>query len=232
MNTTNQTIKMWAEDDRPREKLQLKGKNVLSDAELLAILIGSGTKRQSALEVAQNVLKNADNSLFHLGKLSLEELKTVQGIGDAKAITIAAALELGRRRGETDHKKKSFIRGAKDAYQLLKPYYMDLSHEEFRIIALNQSNSVMGIELISVGGVSGTIADGKKIFKRLLDLRATACILSHNHPSGSLVPSPQDRAITKKICEFSKLIDIRILDHIILTDSGFFSFAEQGEMPS
>lgn len=222
---------MWAEDDRPREKMILKGRSSLSDTELLAILIGSGTRNMSALEVAQKILRLSGNSIEELGKLAIGEFKTIPGIGDAKAVTIAAALELGRRRGGQENKRDQLIKSAKEAYKILKPYYLDLCHEEFRIIALNRSNKVIGVELISIGGTTGTVADGKIIFKRLLELRATACILSHNHPSGALYPSPQDMAITKKICEFSKLIDISILDHIICTDSGFYSFAENGEMP-
>jgi DNA repair protein RadC len=231
MMTTNQSIKMWAEDDRPREKMNLKGRNSLSNAELLAILIGSGTRSMSALEVAQNVLKLSGNNIDQLGKLSLDELKTVAGIGDAKAVTIAAALEIGRRRERNETKQSQAIKSASQAYNILKPYFMDLCHEEFRIIALNRSNKVIAVELISIGGANGTIADGKIIFKRLLELRASACILSHNHPSGTLAPSAQDLAITKNICSFSKLIEISILDHIICTDHGFYSFAENGDMP-
>lgn len=231
MNTTNHSIKLWAEDDRPREKMILKGKKSLSDAELLAILVSSGTKKMSALEVANEILKVSNNCIHQLGKLSIEELKSVPGIGDAKAVTIAAALELGRRRGETNHKRETKLKSAVQAYKILKPYYQDLCHEEFRIIALSRSNKIIAVELISVGSATGTIADGKKIFKRLLELRATACILSHNHPSGTLEPSPQDIAITKQLCSFSSLIDIRILDHVIVTDNGFYSFSDNGIMP-
>jgi DNA repair protein RadC len=231
MISTNLSIKMWAEDDRPREKMILKGRKALSDAELLAILVGSGSKNNSALQVGQKILGLTKNSLAELGKLTIEELKTVEGIGDAKAVIIAAALELGRRRGEGEKVVLEKIQSSKDAYFLLNPYFLDLCHEEFRIIALNRSNHILGIDLISIGGTTGTIADGKKIFKRLLDLRATACILSHNHPSGALYPSPQDISLTKQFCEFGKMIDINIVDHLILTDKGFYSFADHGVMP-
>jgi DNA repair protein RadC len=230
MFTTNHSIKFWAEDDRPREKMLLKGRNSLSDAELLAILIGTGTKSMSALGVAQEILSFSDKCLSKLGRLTLDELKTIPGIGDAKAVTIAAALELGRRRKESAFNKREKINASKQVYQLVSPYFQDLVHEEFRVIALNNSCIYLGIELVSIGGMTGTIVDSRILFKKLIDLRATNCILCHNHPSGSLYPSDADISLTKKLVEIGKLIGIQVLDHLIITDSGYYSFSDEGRM--
>lgn len=228
MFTTNSSIKFWAEDDRPREKMLLKGKGALSDAELIAILIGAGTRTKSAVDLAQELLRAANHNLYNLGKRTIPELKEIKGIGDAKAVTIAAALELGRRRKLERREKVTKLNRASDVYDLLKSYFEDLDYEEFRVIGLSRSNNVLGVELVSTGGRSGTIADGKIIFKKLLDMKATACILSHNHPSGVLKPSEADLRLTKKLSEFGRCIDLHVLDHLIITDNGFYSFAEQG----
>lgn len=228
MFTTNHPIKMWAEDDRPREKMLLKGKNNLSNAELLAIILGSGTKTKSALDLAKEVLTASNNCLYKLGKLSIHELKEFKGIGDAKGVALAAALELGRRRKETDRKSPKKIRSSSEAYQFFRPYFEDLDYEEFRVLGLSRSNSILGTSLISKGGRSGTIADGKIIFKTLLDMKASGCILCHNHPSGALHPSERDINLTKQLRNFAELIDLPILDHIIISDNGYYSFSDKG----
>lgn len=229
MYTTNPlSIKSWAEDDRPREKMQLKGKTALSDAELLAILIGSGTRKKSAVELGQEILKSVDNNLYRLGRLSMADLKKFNGIGSAKAISVMAALELGRRRKESDKTPLTKIRSSYEAYKLLKPYFEDLEHEEFRILGLSRSNSIIQIELVSKGGRSGTIADGKIIFKSLIEMKASACILCHNHPSGNLKPSEQDIDLTKRLTDFGKLVDLNVLDHLIITDIGYTSLMDEG----
>lgn len=226
MNSYYLTIKSWAEDDRPREKMLLKGKSVLSDAELLAIILGSGTRTKSAVDLAQEILTSVDNDLYRLGQLNLNELKKFSGVGDAKAVGLAAALEIGRRRREVETKKLKKVSGSNDAYEYMRSYFEDLQHEEFRIIGLKRSNEIIRSELISRGGMTGTIADGKVIFKALLDMKAVACILIHNHPSGNLKPSGADISLTKKLSEFGRMIDLQVLDHLIVTDHGYYSFAD------
>lgn len=227
-STNPLSIKSWAEDDRPREKMQIKGRAALSDAELLAILIGSGTKKKSAVELGQEILSSVDNDLYQLGRLSIADLEKFNGIGSAKAISLISALELGRRRKECDKKPPKKIRSSLDAYSYLKPYFEDLEHEEFRIIGLSRNNSIIKTELVSKGGRSGTIADGKIIFKSLIEMKASACILCHNHPSGNLKPSEQDIDLTKRFMDFSKLVDLRVLDHLIITDNGYTSLVDNG----
>lgn len=227
-STNPLSIKSWAEDDRPREKLQLKGRTALSDAELIAILIGSGTRKKSAVELGQEILSSVDNNLYKLGRLSISDLENFNGIGSAKAISLIAALELGRRRKESDKQPLKKISSSQEAYSYLKPYFEDLEHEEFRILGLSRNNSIIKSELVSKGGRSGTIADGKIIFKSLIEMKASACILSHNHPSGNLKPSQQDVELTKRFLEFSKLVDLRILDHLIITDNGYTSLMDSG----
>ena len=224
----NQSIKYWAEDDRPREKLALKGKASLSDAELLAILLGSGSRNQTAVELAQDLLKHADYDLGIFSKLSLQDLKKFKGIGEAKAICILAALELGRRRKETEGKLRLKITSSKSVYEYMRSTLLDLEHEEFHILLLNRANEIMRRELVSIGGLSGTVADGKVIFKKALDFGAHAIILVHNHPSGQLKPSEMDIKLTKKLSEFGNCIDLPVLDHLIFTDNGYFSFADTG----
>lgn len=226
MNSNFLTIKSWAEDNRPREKMILKGKSVLSDAELLAILLGSGTRTKSAVDLAQEILKSVDNDLYRLGQLNLYEFKKFSGIGDAKAVGLAAALELGRRRRAVDVRNIEKVTGSRDVYDFVRRDFEDLMHEEFRVLGLKRSNEIIRIELVSRGGMTGTIADGKVIFKALLDMKAVACILIHNHPSGNLKPSGADISLTKKLSEFGRMIDLQVLDHLIVTDHGYYSFAD------
>lgn len=223
------TINTWAEDDRPREKLLLKGKHVLSDAELLAIILRSGSRELNAVELAKRILADNGHSFDELSKRSAEELMNYPGMGETKSVTICAALELARRKRDKSRDKLS-IRNSKDCFDILRPHYEDLLHEEFHIILLNRANKVIGLKQISKGGISGTVADGKVIFKKALELQASAIILSHNHPSGQLKPSQADLQLTKKIKEFGKMIDIQILDHLILTDNNYLSFADEGLM--
>jgi|SRR5690554_4599903 len=223
-------IKSWAEDDRPREKLLLKGRHALSDAELIAILIGSGTRDITAVDLSKEILKTYDNKLNNLGRLQIEDLKKFKGIGEAKAITIIAALELGRRRREEPKHKNPRITSSKDAYDVISPQLSDIDHEEFWILLLSRSHEVKDKICISRGGISGTVVDQRLIFKPALEKLASAIILCHNHPSGTLYPSEQDKMLTKKLVASSKLLEIPILDHLIYTDAGYFSFADEGLM--
>jgi DNA repair protein RadC len=226
----NLTIKSWAEEDRPREKLILKGKSALSDAELIAILIGSGNLEMSAVELSRHILSNTNNDLGELAKLSVNELKKFKGIGEAKALSIISALELGRRRKESEPQKKDKIISSKDIYDLMKPHLMDLPHEEFWVVLLNRAHFVLKKTAVSVGGVSGTVADPKLIFKTALENLASAIILVHNHPSGNTKPSDSDIVLTRKMKEAGKLLEIPILDHLIFTDSDYYSFADEGRL--
>lgn len=219
---------MWAEDDRPREKLILKGRNSLSDAELLAILIGSGTREKSAVELAQEMLQFSENNLQQFSKLTLTDLCKFKGIGEAKAISIIAALELGRRRKGSEQKERIKIRTSSQVYQLLHSIYEDLRHEEFHIILMNRANEVIRIQKISQGGTAVTAVDAKVIFKAALDYNAATIVLSHNHPSGLLVPSENDLRLTRELVCFGKIMDLLVVDHIIYTDNGYFSFSDQG----
>lgn len=219
-------IKAWAEADRPREKLALKGKNALSDAELIAILIGSGNREESAVELSKKILAHINNDLNQLGKLSIKDLTKFNGIGEAKAISIIAALELGRRRKDSTTKEKTTIKSSKDAYLEIEGILSDLAHEEFWVIYLNRKNEVIKKENISKGGITGTIADSKIIFKHAIELLASGIILCHNHPSGSVNPSQADISLTKKMKEIGDLIDSPVLDHIIVGEKNYFSFAD------
>ena len=221
-------ILSWAEEDRPREKLLLKGRTVLSDAELIAILIGSGTRSMSAVTLSKHILGSVENDLNDLAKLSVKDLKKFNGIGEAKAISIVGALELGRRRKESNQIVKPQIRSSEDAYKVIAPELMDQPTEQFWVIMLNRSNKVIHKRAISLGGVSGTVADPKVIFKKALDDLASGIILAHNHPSGNKKPSQADIDLTKKLQNSGKLLEIPILDHIIFTDDGYFSFADEG----
>ncbi len=224
-------IKSWAEDDRPREKMIRRGKQNLSDAELLAILIGSGSVKETAVGLSQRILKSVENNLNELGKLSLADLMRFKGIGEAKAITIAAALELGRRRQLTAYIDRPQILSSKDGFNCIAPMLADLDHEEFWIILLNRANKVISKERISAGGVSGTVVDSKLIFRKVLETApASAIILCHNHPSGQLRPSQADIDITQKIKRAGETLDISVLDHLIIGDGGFYSFADEGKL--
>lgn len=220
-------IKQWAEEDRPREKLLLKGKNALSDAELIAILISSGNKNETAVELAKRILASVNNDLNQLAKLNLTDLMKFNGIGEAKAITIAAALELGRRRKESTEEKKIKIGSSKNAYEAINDVLSDLPHEEFWVLYLNRKNEVIKKENISKGGIVGTVADGKIIFKHAVNHLASAIILCHNHPSGNLKPSDADIKLTKKLKEIGQLMDTPVVDHIIIGNNNYFSFADE-----
>jgi len=222
------TIKNWSPEDRPREKLLLKGKAALSDAELIAILIGSGTTTMSAVDLSKRILGSAGNNLHELARLTVKDLTKIKGIGEAKAITIVAALELGRRRKDLDQHEKPKITSSKDAFELLKPDLTDISHEEFWILLLNRANRVIKKNQISQGGVSGTVADPKIIFKMALEELACGIILAHNHPSGNLTASQSDLDLTRKLKEGGKLIEVQVLDHLILAGQKYFSFADEG----
>ncbi len=228
MEENRLTIKNWAEEDRPREKLVLKGKSALSEAELIAILLGSGNKKQTAVELSQHILNHCQNNLASLARLSVKDLQKFKGIGEAKAISIVAALELGRRRKESEPVKRMKIGSSKDAFELLSSDLIDLPHEEFWMILLKRNHEVIRKEMISRGGISGTVVDAKIIFKRALEESTSAIILAHNHPSGNLSASKEDIRLTSKLKEAGKALDIPILDHIIITDQNYFSFADQG----
>lgn len=221
-------IKSWAEEDRPREKLLLKGKAALSDAELLGILIATGIQKMTAVDIAKVILQSVQNDLNQLARLSVKDLSKFKGIGEAKAITIVSALELGRRKKEKESTNRPRIRCSEDAYQILKPHLSDLSHEEFWIIILNRANDVIKCEKVSSGGVSGTVADPKMIFKIALEHLASAIILAHNHPSGNLNPSQADKDLTQKLKAAGNNLDIAVLDHLIFTDKKYLSFADEG----
>jgi DNA repair protein RadC len=221
-------ILSWAEEDRPREKLLLKGKAALTDAELIAILIGSGTRDLSAVDLSKIILQKANNNLNELAKLTIKDLIKIKGIGEAKAISIAAALELGRRRKESDVVRRPRISSSQDAYEQIRPYLLDLPHEEFWLLLLTRANEVIRPVQVSQGGVSGTVADPKIIFKTAIEHLASAIILVHNHPSGNLKPSEADRELTRRLTAAGKLLDIPILDHLIFTDAAYLSFADEG----
>jgi DNA repair protein RadC len=223
-------IKSWSPEDRPREKLILKGKSALSDAELLAILLGSGSKTMSAVDLGKKVLQNVGNNLHQLALLSIKDLVKFKGIGDAKAIAIVAALELGRRRKGLEPGEKPKIGGSIDAYELLKSDLLDIPHEEFWVLLLNRANRVVRKYQISQGGVAGTVADPKIIFKVALEELASGIILAHNHPSGNLTASQADVDLTKKLAAGGRLLEIQVLDHLIIAGQKYFSFADEGLM--
>lgn len=227
MSTTN-SIKNWAQDDRPREKLVHKGPTALSDAELLAILISSGTRERSALDLARDILKLADNKLHQLGRLTVEELQQTKGIGEARAITIAAALELGRRRQMSAGLSQQKITHSKDAAEILIPLMCDLPHEVFYVLYLSAANAVIRFEHIGKGGLSSTVADIRIILKNALLNNASKLIVAHNHPSGNLKPSREDKAMTDKLKDASALMDIRLLDHLIIGGNNYCSMADEG----
>lgn len=222
------SIKSWAEEDRPREKLSGQGRRALTDAELIAILIGSGSRDESAVELSKRILHHYDNDLNKLGKASISELCKFKGVGEAKAISIIAALEIGRRRGDTEIKVLDEVKSSRDGYNIMRRHLIDLNHEEFWLLLIGRSSKVLAKELVSKGGLSGTVADPKIIFHMALQHQASAIIMVHNHPSGNLKPSREDLVLTKKIADAGRMLDINVLDHLIITDSGYFSFGDEG----
>ena len=221
-------ITNWSEDDKPREKLMLKGKSALSDAELIAILIGSGSRNESAVDLSKRILASVDNNLNALGKLSITQLMTFKGIGEAKAISIIAALELGRRRRSEDAVELKKVTSSKVIFEIMQPIIGELPHEEFWIIYMNNSNKVISKSQLSKGGITGTLVDVRIVFKTALEMGATALILCHNHPSGTLVPSEADKQITRKLKLAGESLEIKVLDHLIITEASYFSFADEG----
>jgi len=221
-------IPKWSEEDRPREKMLSKGKNSLSDAELLAILIGTGSGNRSAVDLGRELLYMCGGDLHELARLRLPQLCNIKGIGPTKALKIMSALELGRRRKEQQVQQRRKMTSSADGYHLVKHFYHDLEHEEFHIILLNRSNDVIGIRQISVGGQAGTYVDPKIIFKMAIDLSAAAIVLTHNHPSGFCAPSVNDQELTSRMVHFGKMIELPVLDHLIITDNGYFSFSDNG----
>ncbi len=221
------TIKQWAEDDRPREKLLLKGKNALSDAELIAILLRSGNQNETAVDISKQILKKAKNNLIELSKFSTVDLLKFKGIGEAKALSIIAALELGRRRRSAEVLEKSVINSSKDVFNYFMSIVEDYQYEGFWILLLNRANKIINHLRISEGGVSGTVADPKKIFRLSIENGASGIILCHNHPSGNTKPSEQDLKLTKKISDAGQLLDINVLDHLIIGEEKYFSFADE-----
>ena len=228
MEETNSfSIKKWNEDDRPREKLLLKGRGALSDAELIAILIGSGSREESAVALSQRILGSVDNNLSELGRLSITDFMAFKGIGEAKAISIAAAMELGRRRrtGEALERKK--ITSSTSVFEYVQPLIGELPHEEFWVLYLNNSNRILKSAQLSKGGSTGTVVDVRLAFKEALQLGAVGIILAHNHPSGTLKPSQADIQLTKKLKLAGESLDIKVLDHLIITEKAYFSFADE-----
>jgi DNA repair protein RadC len=221
-------ITNWSEDDRPREKLMLKGKSVLSDAELIAILIGSGSRNESAVDLSKRILASVDYNLNALGKLSIAQLMNFKGIGEAKAISIIAAMELGRRRRSEDAIELTKITSSKAVFEVMQPIIGELPHEEFWVLFLNNSNKILFKSQLSKGGMTGTIVDVRIVFKIAFEQNATAIILTHNHPSGKLRASDADIQITKKIKAGGEQLDIPVLDHIIITETGYYSFVDEG----
>lgn len=223
-------IKDWSEDDRPREKLFLKGRTVLSEAELLAILIGSGNQKDSALGISRHVLSEAKNNLAVLSQLSVQHLLKVRGIGKAKAAVIIAAMELGRRRRGINNFEKKQLSSSRSVFELMQPLIGELDHEEFWILLLNNANKMQYKWKLSVGGITAALVDVRLIYKRAIERGATSMILCHNHPSGNLMPSQSDIMLTKKVIKGGAILDIKVLDHIIVAEQGYYSFADEGNL--
>ncbi len=226
--TDTMSIKAWAEGDRPREKLISHGRLSLSDAELIAILIGSGSKQETAVDLSRRILQDASNNLKQLSKYSIQDFVKFKGIGHAKAISILAALELGRRRKESEELNQDLISSSKDAYEIIKPFLLDITHEEFWILCLSRANKVIKTLKISQGGITATVVDTRLVFLKALEHSCCSIILCHNHPSGNKKPSEEDIVLTSKIKEAGKIMDIPVLDHLIFCDNGYFSFADEG----
>ncbi|MCG9793992.1 RadC family protein [Flavobacterium algicola] len=228
MENNHFPITHWSEDDKPREKLMLKGKNALSDAELVAILIGSGSRNESAVELSKRILNSVGGNLNALGKLSLAQLVEFKGIGEAKAISIMAASELGRRRRAEDAVELTKVTSSKLVFEIMQPIIGELPHEEFWILYLNNSNKIISKRQLSIGGITGTLVDVRLVFKNALELGAVSLILCHNHPSGTLVPSEADKNITKKLKIAGESLEVKVLDHLIVTENNYFSFVDEG----
>jgi DNA repair protein RadC len=228
MQEQNYSIKQWAKDDRPREKLLLKGAESLSDSELLAILIGNGTRSKTAIDLAKEILILGKNNLPELGKLTVKELMKIKGVGEAKAISVVAALEIGRRRQAMNYREKAVMTSSNDVANYLQSLLKDYRHEVFAVLFLNRANKINHFEIVSEGGITGTVADPRIILKKALEEDAVSLILCHNHPSGSLKPSNADLELTKKIKEAAKFFDIKVMDHLIVSDAGYYSFSDEG----
>lgn len=224
------SVKSWAEEDRPREKFIQKGRHTLTDAELVAILLGSGSRYESAVELARRILQGCGNDLQALGRVQIQDLTAYHGMGSAKAIALMAALELGRRRRDTAPATLPKISCSEDAAAILQPLIGDLDHEEFWVLFLNRANFLIGQQQISKGGMSGTVADPRIIFQTALYQKSTGIILCHNHPSGNLKPSEADLRLTKNLLEGGKVLEIQVLDHLIVTSGGYYSFADEGKL--
>jgi DNA repair protein RadC len=227
---TNIPITEWAESDRPREKLLAKGKGALSDAELIAILIGSGSRNESAVDLSKRILNSVSDNLIELSKLSLKDLQKFKGIGEAKAISIVAALELGKRRREADVIEKKKITCSREVFEIMQTELSDLQYEQFWILLLNRANKIISKMIISDGGVSGTVVDPKKVFKIAIDNNASSIVLCHNHPSGSIEPSDADIRLTDKLKSGGQYLDLPILDHIIIGEEKYYSFKDEGKL--
>ncbi|MDB5201455.1 MAG: hypothetical protein JWQ27_864 [Ferruginibacter sp.] len=230
LKMASSAIKDWAADDRPREKMLSKGADSLSNSELLAILINTGQRDRSALSIAQDLLQSGNNNLQELGKFSIHDLQKIKGIGEAKAIAIAAALELGRRRQSGTIISKTLVRSSNEIATYLQAVLKDHPYEVFAVVYLNRGNKIKSFEIISRGGLTGTVADPRLILKKALEENATSIVLTHNHPSGNLAPSRADHDITQKIKQAASYFDIQVLDHIIVSEEGYFSFADEGIM--
>mgnify|MGYP002624174143 FL=1 len=228
MKQNNQSIKNWATEDRPREKMLEKGRETLSDAELIAILIGSGNSKESAVDLSRRILKDVDDNLIQLSQLTINELMSYNGIGEAKAISIAAAMELGRRRRFAETVRQPTVNNSKDAFEYFYMKVSDIRHEQFWVMLLSSTNKVIKIVKISDGGLNMTMADPKRIFKIALENNALAVVLCHNHPSGNVNPSDSDKTLTRNIINCGKILEIKILDHIIIGIDKYFSFADSG----
>lgn len=222
------SIKYWAESERPREKMLNLSKEALTDSELLAILLGSGSRNQSAVDLAKMILASVNNNLLELSKLSIKDLMKFNGVGDAKAITIVAALELGNRKRSSEVLQRAVIRSSKDVFDYFNPKMADLQHEEFWIMTINRANRIKRTYCVSEGGVAGTVVDPRRIFKLAIEDQASGIVLCHNHPSGNLNPSEEDRKITRKLKEAGLVLDIPVLDHVIVCETKYFSFVDNG----
>lgn len=226
--TTSFPMRFWSDDDRPREKMILKGKSALSDAELIAILIGSGTRTETAVDLSKRILSNVGNNLNELSRLTLAQLTAYKGIGEAKAVAISAAMELARRKRASESRELSKIGSSHDVFELMQPLIGELAHEEFWILYVNNANKVLNKTQLSKGGMTGTVVDVRLVFKIALQHGATGVILCHNHPSGTLKASEADRQITRKLKSAGENLDIKVLDHLIVTENAYMSFADEG----